>query len=210
MRNSKFWTDAEMLVAINASLKRVYNFLILTYGDDYYITSEEIASVADQETYNLNSTFLKLMGVDIGAGASPNEWFQLEKFSFAERNTRRDRNWGIHDYRYRLHGNTIRIIPTSPVGSTFRIWYIPTMTELATDSNTVDGVSGFEEWTVIDVAMKMLRSEESDTTELAADKALVEQHIIEMAAQRDASAPEQVVDIESISQDERWAFWTRR
>jgi len=210
MENSSFWTDAQVNTAINASLKRLYNFLVSTFNDEYYVTSEDISSVAGQGTYSLNASFFKLLGIDVGNGASPTQWFSLEKFAFAERNTRRDHTWAIHDYRYRLWGSTVKVIPTPPGGLTFRVWYIPAMTELSADGDTADGVSGFEEWVVLDVAMKMLRSEESDTAELAADKAEMEQHIKEMASPRDANSPASVVDVESVHQDEYWAFWTRR
>lgn len=210
MKDSEFWADADITVAVNASLKRLYNLLISAWGDEYFVTSELVASVADQETYSLNAAFYKLLGIDVGSGASPTDFFRLTKFSFAERNTRRDNNFGLHDFRYRLHGSTFKVIPTSPAGNTFKVWYIPAMTELVADVDTFDGINGFEEWVVLDVAMKMLRKEESDTQELQLDQQKMEKHIIDMASPRDAAEPESVVDVENIDRDEYYDWWIRR
>jgi hypothetical protein len=106
--------------------------------------------------------------------------------------------------RYRLEGtrdstgaytNQIRFTP-APDGSTdIRIWYIPRSPELTADSDKLQGFNGWEEYVVIDAAMKMLEKEESNTEALVLRKNRIIQRIYSMAQARDYNFPEQVVDV---------------
>lgn len=201
MVNSTFFTDTEINDEINASLKRLHNKLAQTFEDEYFHGSSTFASVADQKDYALPADFFKLLGVDVKR-TSDNRWFSVHKFAFQERNTRNFTAFGLLDYRYRLRGDNIHLIPEPQTGLTFQIHYIPTFTPLATDGATFDGINGWEEWAVIDAAMKMLRAEETDTAELQVDLQRIESEIEAVAANRDAGEPEQVVDLRSIDLSE--------
>lgn len=62
------------------------------------------------------------------------------------------------------------------------------------EATTIDGVSGWEEYIVIDAALKAMGKEESDVSLLAAQKLQMKQRLIDMAANRDAAAPATVMD----------------
>lgn len=64
------------------------------------------------------------------------------------------------------------------------------------ESQTVDGVSGWEEYIVLDAALKAMGKEESDVSLLAAQKLMMKQRLIDMAANRDAANPATVVDVQ--------------
>lgn len=64
-----------------------------------------------------------------------------------------------------------------------------------TADGTADGVNGWEEIIILDAAIKMLAKEESSTTVLERQKAMMMQRIQRMAADRDASMPERVSDV---------------
>lgn len=198
MENSAFWTDPQITYEINASAKLLYNFLVETFGDEYYVSSTTDASVADQATYALPSDFFKLLGIDVGDGASPTNYISVKKFSFKERNTRPANASWLRNYRYRLEGSNYRIIPTPKAGVTFRVWYVPVLTELSADGDTFDGVHGYEEFIVLDVAIKMLQSEESETAHLEARLAEFKAAVIRDATSRDIAEPHQVQDVGEI------------
>lgn len=65
--------------------------------------------------------------------------------------------------------------------------------------------SVWDEYVVIDTAIKCLTKEESDTTSLKYDKAQMKQRIEENARNRDAGLPERVADVSS-NFDEDWFF----
>jgi len=69
-------------------------------------------------------------------------------------------------------------------------------------------VSGWEEWIVLKVAIRLLAKEESDTSDLRADLAEVDARISAAAGRRDEGRPERMVDLKY--QDALDPSWDRR
>jgi hypothetical protein len=78
------------------------------------------------------------------------------------------------------------------------------MTELTDDADTMDGVSGWGEYVIVDCVIKALQKEESDTSVAERQKAGLVQRIVDMAANRDAANPLTVTD--SQAQVSGWPF----
>lgn len=66
-----------------------------------------------------------------------------------------------------------------------------------TDSTQIDGVSGWEEYIVLDAALKAMGKEESDVSLIAQQKMAMKQRLIDMAANRDAGMAATVADVSS-------------
>lgn len=62
------------------------------------------------------------------------------------------------------------------------------------DSVSVDGISGWEEYIVLDAALKAMGKEEDDVSLIAAQKQAMHQRLVDMAANRDAGNPATVAD----------------
>lgn len=94
-------------------------------------------------------------------------------------------------------GTTISTITTN---TSFVVSNAPTATGATTlvrawsDSTTVDGVSGWEEYIVLDAALKAMGKEESDVSLLAQQKNAMHQRLMDMASNRDAANPATVGD----------------
>jgi hypothetical protein len=86
------------------------------------------------------------------------------------------------------------IVPIPSSGQTIRVWYAPRLSYLLNDADVFDGVSGWEEYIVVDCCIKALAKEESDTSVFMAQKAALLQRIEEAAANRDIGEPETVSD----------------
>lgn len=67
-----------------------------------------------------------------------------------------------------------------------------------------DGVNGWEEYIVVDAAMKCLQKEESDVSVLMAEKSALKQRIEAMASNRDAGKPERITDVNA--QNFPWGY----
>lgn len=208
MENSTFISDSELNSYINASYAELYDLLIATY-EDYNISSDTISIVANTSSYSLPSNFYKLRGVDLVLDALGNA-VTLKPFNFQERNSYMfTPTWnvvGLSYLRYHMQGNSIKFVPVPNTNQTVKLWYIPAITRLTLDADTVDGVNGFEEYIVIDAAMKMRIKEESDIQELVMQKEAMRQRIQAMAASRDAGSPEKVSDIYKQTPIEFWAW----
>ncbi len=65
------------------------------------------------------------------------------------------------------------------------------------DSTTVDGVSGWEEYIVLDAALKAMGKEESDPSLLGQQKLAMKQRLIDMAENRNIGSPATISDVQS-------------
>lgn len=204
MVGNNFCDDTEITEYINKSIAELYDLLLTTtYGDDYFVSSTTI-TLTGATTYNLVTaipTFYKLKGVDIQDGS---QWRTLRPFMFAERNRQRNAAIDIVDqYRYRLVGNNLQFETNAPPASgTIKVWFVPVATSLALGSDTFDGVNGWEEYVVLDAAIKCLLKEESDATALMKLKQMQLERIMAAAPNRNAAEPQRVTDVNAIQNGE--------
>lgn len=203
MVNSTFVSDAEWNSYINQSYFELYDLLIQKYGDDYFSKNPPYTFVTDGTTYlfPLPSDFYKLLGLDLALAQSQDSYVTIRRFNFADRNRYAVPNfqsfYGVTNMRYRLNGDNLWVTPIPSGGQTMRLWYVPRLTTLAADGDTVDGISGWTEYIVIDAAMKAMAKEESDVSVLMARKAAMIMRIESAAENRDAANPMTVSDNQS-------------
>lgn len=184
-----FITNAELNAFINASAAELYDLILAAYDGDYYLTSTTFTSTASNLEYSLPVDFYKLKGLE--RQISGDVYEDIAKFNF------KDRNKG--GLRYRLRGANIRFTQVPEVGQTYRLWYVPTATVMSADGDAFEGINGFEEYIVIDAAIKMLVKEESDPSALMSEKASIKMRIDAMAADRDTGENDSISDMRNSS-----------
>jgi hypothetical protein len=81
--------------------------------------------------------------------------------------------------KYRIHGNYLWLKPLPISGQVIRLWYVPRYMQLVNTTDVLDGFSGWEEYVVIDAAIKCLQKEESDVSVLLVQKAAFEKRLEE-------------------------------
>jgi hypothetical protein len=203
MVNSQFISDSELLDYINASYAELYDLLIQTY-EDYYITgpTQFTLTSGDEGVYALPSDFYKLRGLDYQYGG---DWVELYPYDWNRRNAwNRTLNrvyTGETERSYRMVGTNLRIEPDDDADGTYRIWYAPAYTALSSDTDNIDSMisrNNWEEYLIIDAAIKMLAKEESDTRALERQKADIKRRIESAAGDRDMDQPERISDIRDI------------
>lgn len=205
--NSNFVTQTEWNSYINQSALELYDLLVTTYED--YFLAEPYLFTTDGSTnrYNLPTDFYKLAGIDCGLANSNNAWVTIKKFQFAARNRYVFPNiaatyYGVFNLQYRLVGDKLMFIPTPAAGQYIRMWYVPRLPTLLKDTDTLDTVSGWSEYIIVDAAIKALQKEESDVSVLMAQKAALIKRIEETAMNRDEGMPDTVSDSRTASY--RW------
>lgn len=196
MENSEFITDTELNTFINESYKELYDILVSKF-EDWYVSdpTQFTLTSGDSGKQALASDFYKLRGVDEYISGA---WREVKPFNFNERNREglANRLNGFESaVRYRLVGSDLRFSPVDMAPGTYRYWYTPIATEMSGDTDTMDGVNGWEQYVIVDAARKCLQKEESDTSELERELARLERRIEIMSANRDAANPQQVEDI---------------
>lgn len=202
MESSQYVTPEELTGLINDSIAELHDLLVGSYGNDYYITTLQFQTVANQADYDLPADFYKLKGVDARLTAS--NWFSLRPFNFNERNRNEDYAWGFLNgptVRYRMVGDKLRFSPAPDGIIDCRMWYIPLSVRLSADSDTLKDLNAYSEYVVIDAAIKMRVKEELDTVSLDKMKADMRKRIEDMAQNRDAEQPESISDIYAENND---------
>lgn len=204
--NSLFYTTQEWNSMLSNSYKELYDILIQKFGDDYflanpysYTTTGQIDSVTQQSTYPLPDDFYKLMRVEVALNPSdPNSWVTLREFQAIQANLWNYPNvytfYGITNLRYRLWGTNLVIVPIPSADQTIRILYSPRPNQLINDTDTVDAISGWEEYIVVDACIKALVKEESDPSVFLLQKQALLKRIEEAAENRNVGEPETVSD----------------
>jgi hypothetical protein len=82
----------------------------------------------------------------------------------------------------------------------------PALIQAWNDSVTFDGISGWEEYVIVDAAIKAMLKEESDASALMAQKQALLKRLEDMAANRDANQPITVSDTQGADFSDGWGF----
>ena len=185
--NSGFIKDSELNTWINSSITELHDLLITSYGADYYLNSFDINLVNGTDKYALPSDFYKLKGVDLKLSHSNARPFSLRPFNFNERNNYSQYSNTVYEnYKYNVLGNQIALIPKESISSTdiITLWYHPISIQLNSDTDSFDGINGYEEYVVLDCCIKSSVKEESDPAAFYQEKQDMKMRIVESADNR--------------------------
>lgn len=194
--NSNFVTDTSTSLDafINASLDELYDVLATKFSNPYFVASTALTTVAGTSSYALPSDFYKLLGVDLPFNGTSTP---LKEFNFADRGRYQLASSVGQLPSYRLEGSNLRLYPVPASVLAGTLWYVPTRPQLSLSTDSVAYPNGWEEYAVIDAAIKCMAKEETDPSALFAAKAAILQRIAEAAENRNQAEPEKAVDVES-------------
>lgn len=198
MTGSAFVADsANSLDAfINAAADELWDILVTKF-EEYAVSSSALSVVASTGTYALPADFYKLLGVDLTVDG---EQVALKPFNFKERHRYQSADVNGPTYpAFRIEGTNLRLRPTPNAAYSGTLWYVPTRTQLSSGSDTLAGMSGWEEYVVVDAAIRCLLKEESDAQHLEVRKNALKVRIEEASAVRSPNEPYQVVDVEGLT-----------
>lgn len=209
MENSTFLSTPEWTSNLNASYAELYDILVSRF-EDYYIQKILFTIAPGADTYTLTSGFYKIRGLDYSNGSGSERWNTVGKWQFADRNKinkaiTRDLS-GLYDRNYRVMGQQIIILPADKAPGDYRLWQIPRFTPLVSDGDVLGDVLDFEEYVIVDAAIKALIKEESDVQALMMIKQQLKERIEAMASNRDTE-PDRITDNSTYYDD--YFYWSR-
>jgi hypothetical protein len=197
MENSSFVADSEWLRFINLGYAELYDKLVRARGFDYYGKTGTVNTVAGTATVALpSSDFYKLWGVSASINGTD---VPLRRMGIAQRDdlsSATSATWSSYSppwYMIRGANMLFRPVPTAIYTITF--WYVPHITALSSDSDTVDGINGWEEYIEISAAIQAVIKEEGDPAALLYERARMDARIEVMASDRDEGTPIKVQDV---------------
>lgn len=191
---SVYVSDSELNTYINQSIAELYD-LLCSMSPDFYLTTSDISVVANTDSYALPATFYRLRA--IAYVRTSTDIISLKRMMLNERF-----GWpptvgsGPETTRYRVTGSNVIFAPIPQWTGTVRLYFIAAPTKLSADGDTFDGISGWEEYVVVDALMKCWVKEESDISPLMAQKAALKARIESMAYDRDEGQTDYVRDVE--------------
>jgi len=217
MTYSNFVSEDELKLFVNGSIKELYDLLVGSYADFYTADAYQFTIEDSSNTLSLPSDFYKLRGLDrsLDNSGADTSWYTVNNFNFQQRNAYNQLsvalNGRVYPYvKYRVMGSAdlsgngyLQLIPQQSAAGLYRMWYIQRCPDLVDDEDEFNGISGWEEYVVVDVAIKMLQKEESDASALVAQKANLKKRIEQMSSERDAGIAETIVDVRSSD----WSDW---
>lgn len=190
-QNSNFVTDSELTDFINGSASALYDLLVET-AEDYYVQMISIPIIQGTNEYTLPSLFYKVLGVDYYVNNKP---VPMSRFNFRDRHLYNYLDARPEIVRYAVWGQNLVFKPKSPTIASVNLWYVPAITKLVSDTDTLDGVNGWEEFIILDAAIKCMAKEESDPSVLIVQLNAVKERIKTMAKDRDQGEPRTTTDI---------------
>jgi hypothetical protein len=196
MVNSKFVEDDELTGYINKSYSKLRDLLISKH-EDYYVEDPYAFTVASgATTADLPANFYKLRGLDKSIGG---QWVEVTPFAFLHRNKNtflQTLSGDDVDVQYRIVGDRFIFSPPENAPGDYQAWLIPVFTPLEETDDVLEGIiNGWEEYIVVDSAIKCLAKEESDISALVLEKQELTARIEALANGRDAGYPDAVVDV---------------
>jgi len=208
--NSEFVSTTEWTAWINMGLAELYDVVVGAY-EDYFTTSTTKTISTGSSSFTLPTDFYKLRGIDYQLASS--DYINVLQYSFADRNRNVERPYVARGNeaarRYRMIADTVEITPTDRAAGTYRVWYVPAVTQLSTGTDTIPTAlskAGWEEYIVLYAAgLAKLKGEES-VTDIEQRKAALLARITSMASNRNADQPERITDLNG-SGISRWGDW---
>lgn len=190
MENSTFVTDAELTRYINTAANKLYGKLVAARGDAYYATTATTVTVAGTATVALPSAFYKLLLPQVTVSGVPRTLRRLDLEMVEAYGT----TTGVPE-RAMVMGSNLLLRPIPDAVYTITFWYLPYLTQLSADGDTFDGIAGWENYVVLSAAISCLNKEESDTSGLMTELALIETEIQALSGERDHAAPSTIRDV---------------
>ncbi len=204
--SNAFVDDTELEGMINASFGLWYQKVASACPERFEKDPPQSITADGSLSYTLPSDYGYTLAVEYQAQSGV--YVDLPRISFRDRNKYSNASTSGPAIGYRLGNGVLALLP-APLSGAYRHWYVPTAPVLGDGTGgtvtSFDGVNGWEEWIVYDVAIKMLVKEESDASQLILERAKIEKEVNAAISDRDLMNPRAVVDTRSAK---RWAAIT--
>lgn len=212
MQNSAFIDTDEAMEMLQQSWHELYDLLIEAYGENYFSITQDQTAVAGVATFGLDTL------------AAPDQFYKLVRVGFVvgdyefpiEREDRRQvrsatpQSWGVFaSPTFAMEGTVLRWQPPPSSTMALRVTWVPMAPSLHDPSGPALPFQAqpWEEYLVVDWAIKGMQKEESDVGALMAQKGALIERIRKMSP-RDIGSPERIACVPQRAAPWGWGGWT--
>lgn len=185
--NSADITSTILLDFINEAIAELWDLMIQRW-QDYYITRTNLSVTANLDGITLPSDMYKLRKLEIVDSSSPSGYRRLRPHDLDAAHAFSPLS-GDKNYRYRLENTKLYLAPIPVTAETLRLFYIPCAGQLVLDSDTFDGVNGYEALVIALTLKRCYDRQDMPTGSIDAEIARLTQRIRVAADSRDADEP---------------------
>lgn len=202
MENSSFVSDAEIDRLINLGVRTLWG-LLAKWDIDRPAQRTEITTTTGTREYTLPSDFVAVRLVEVLKASGSEDAYPIRSYSLSEGHTTNTGLWGSaftdgEHLRYTIFGQgmdgseaRIRFDP-DPQGRYFRLWYLANPGTLVNDTDTFEGVVGWDDWVALWAAEQLMAKEESDPSALIRRRTELSDTIRSIAVSRDVGSAHRV------------------
>ena len=155
------FTDAELTDEINVSIADWWDMVRLTTWMGQYARSAwPITTVPQQSSYPLAPNHSAIISVDVNIQGNS---YSISALPYGEEQRNMFKlvpyvgwNFGVQSVWYQQQGSNINFLPTPTGNYQCTVNYTPTAPVLVQSEDYIDSVNGWEEWIVLDSAIKLL------------------------------------------------------
>lgn len=170
------FSDAEVNSRINVSIKHWWDRVVLAEPHRYQAVDTITAN--GSASYAFPSDYYSTLALEYVDGDNR---IEIPQISFHDRNRFGHAATSGHAMGFILT-TAIEMVPPPSSGS-YRHIYVTEATVLTNDTDTLEGIHGWEEWIVQDVAAYFARKDGADAVPFVAEREAIAEHI-DRAAQR--------------------------
>lgn len=187
--------DSVLTTWINEANQKLAGIL-LKFNDNWSLSEDTQNIVAGTKSYSLPADCWRVLRVDVKD--SSDQFITMEPYAISEE-TALDYNnvVGVGQYRYLVSGSNIRMspLPTYSITNGLRVLYNANPALLVDDTDTLDGVSGFENYIILECGIKAnQRFATDDYQSLIVERSDMEKFIKSLANSKDTGNPSRVRD----------------
>lgn len=210
-----FTSSAEQYYLLNSCYKRLWNKLVDARGNEYFAQEFSFVTVSGTSAVPLDyaisgpyvaaaaKPFFELISIQIANGNPGTVWRRMKMWEHAELDYlrvmtgARQAPWTM--IKHRVIDTNLVLMPTPRNAFAVKGYYMPTAPTLVASnpstgqSTTMDGVNGFEDWIVLSGAIAIKEKKEHDITALLAERAMIDDEIARIKAERNAGAAAKVI-----------------
>lgn len=187
LKNSGYFEDEELDQFINDVARDLYDKLVAV-NEDYFTEETTLTVDGSASQFTLPTDFYKLVSLHMNFNG---EYVQLHKYIARERYSAQAN--GLLP-KYRLKKNSV-VFNSVPSAQSMPLAYVPALPALVDDTDTFDGINGWDDYIVVKAAITCLGIQETETTALEKELLPLTARIESMAPNRDHSTPERVSDV---------------
>lgn len=203
IENSTHISDTEITRYVNQGIAQLHAMIVDQNEDEFAVEVTKSVASGDASMFIVGTggdtppaSVYKVLAVD--RIATDGTSCPVRRFTLQERALLDSAGANGSPFRsmYRLRGlNTVLFSPPIDTATSIRVTYIEASADLKNPGDYYDGRDGWEEWVTLDAAIRCLIKEESDTSDLVRERAMVEQRITKQMATRDQAEPHRMRDV---------------